>query len=73
MVKAMPDSVLLHYSRHNYFSNWLWLHGHKELALAIRPIDSEDARDVRGQLLQKFEHYEQAWEQAWGVEPPASR
>ncbi|VVB57358.1 Uncharacterised protein [uncultured archaeon] len=58
MLKAMPDSVLLHYSRHNYFSGWLRLHGHKELAAAIRPIDSEDAGEVRALLLEKFGQYE---------------
>lgn len=46
VIETLPDSVLLHYSRQNMYSKWLYARGLFAIAGHIRPIFVENFKDV---------------------------
>jgi len=46
----LDDKSLVEHASRNDFSNWLWLHGKKDAAIAIRPLFTEDAAVLRSLL-----------------------
>lgn len=53
LIRTVAGDVLINHAQHNHFSNWLWLHGYKELAERIKPIDTMDPEEGRALILEQ--------------------
>jgi len=54
-IRKAPAEVLLNHGTRNDFSKWLWLHGEKEAAARLKPIQTSDAEEIRSILLGALE------------------
>jgi|GEM_PF-6739927 len=54
-IRQAPAGVLLNHGSQNDFSKWLWLHGEKEAAQKLKPIQTGDPGEIRGVLLGALE------------------
>lgn len=49
------DESLLYHASNDHFSNWLWLHGYKDLAKEIKKISTTEAALLRSLLLEMMQ------------------
>ncbi|MCX8195447.1 MAG: hypothetical protein N3G22_05090 [Candidatus Micrarchaeota archaeon] len=57
MLRKISDESLIYHASNDHFSQWLWLHGYKKLALQFKPVFFEDPAILRKKLCGMIEPY----------------